>query len=428
MTHRSARATVPAAGAKGKPVGKVKIRYLVHKLRGGRALYYWQPAAELRQHGWLPTRLPDDRVAAIAKAEQMNAELDAWRAGTGTVAAGVAPMRHVEPATLAAVIRSYERSRFFTDKAERTKRGYRQNMRFLEDWGGDMRVAAITKKTVETLYTSLYTRTPSKAKAVIVMLQILLEAAIRQELITTNPALKAGLRGAKPSGRLWTREAVDLFVATADAAGWHSVGTAVRINHWLGQRETDILALPRAAVANNRTMVLQSKTGARVAVPDSPQVRARLDAELAHQERLQAARDAAVRARGAIPLPADPPATLLLCEGTGEPWTEHYFRHVFAEIRATMAKAHPVTVHADGTEVETAKLWFMHLRHTAVTEMAVAGCTTLQIAGVTGHSIASVNQILARYVSLTAELAAAATTKRLAHEEARQAKQEGIAS
>ena len=61
----------------------------------------------------------------------------------------------------------------------------------------------------------------------------------------------------------------------------------------------------------------------------------------------------------------------------------------------------------DGSEVATADLQFMHLRHTAVTELAIAGCTTLEIAGITGHTIQSVNQILERYLVRTSDLAAA---------------------
>ncbi|SBW07298.1 hypothetical protein KL86APRO_12226 [uncultured Alphaproteobacteria bacterium] len=56
-----------------------------------------------------------------------------------------------------------------------------------------------------------------------------------------------------------------------------------------------------------------------------------------------------------------------------------------------------------------------HLRHTAVTELATAGCSALEIAGVTGHTLKSVNEIPERYLVRTSDLAAAATENRLAH-------------
>jgi hypothetical protein len=389
-------------------VGKVKVRYFVERLLAGRTIFYWQPAQALRASGFRLQRLPDDRRKAIDQANALNEALDAWRNGAA-IPGAPAPAELVQPKTLAWVIRGYKASRFYTGLRDRTKRSYDQNIDFLEAWGGDKRVAAITPQTVETLYTSLYVRTPSKAAAVITMLRILLEAARRQNLVTENAASKAGIKGSKPSGRIWPREAVRLFAEAADTVGWHSVGTAVVLNHWLGQREADILELPRSAIGNGRITILQSKTGARVSIPDNPIVRARIEAELGRQE----ARAAAARSAGATPLP---PATFLVCESTGLPWTEHYFRHVFADIRTALAKEHPTIAHADGTPTETATLLMMHLRHTAVTEMAVAGCTALQISGVTGHTIASVNLILSRYMSLTEELADSAVARRLAYE------------
>jgi hypothetical protein len=396
---------------------KVKIRYFVEKRGAAGAIYYWQPNNALTAAGWHLIRLPDDRRQAIAKAETLNAELDAWRTGTALPTAAGKPSPYVEDGTLAAVIRTYKASRFYTGLRERTKRSYKQNMDFLEKWGGDKRVAAITPETVEKLYVSLYERTPSKAAAVITMLRMLLQAAIRMRLVTMNAASKAGIKGRPHSGSIWPQGAIALFAEMADAEGWHSVGTAVILNNWLGQRQADILQLPRKAVADGRAAVLQSKTGARVSVPASPAITARISAELAHQKTLEEARTAALAKKGAIALPKDPPATLLLCETTGAPWTEHYFRHVFADIRAKLAKAHPTIAHPDGTEVDTTKLVYMHLRHTAVTAMAVSGSTAMQIAGVTGHSLAGVNQILARYLSLTSELADQAIGNRIAYEQ-----------
>lgn len=71
----------------------------------------------------------------------------------------------------------------------------------------------------------------------------------------------------------------------------------------------------------------------------------------------------------------------------------------------------------DGGSVATNDLQFMHLRHTAVTELATAGCTVPQIAAITGNTLRSVEQILERYLVRTSDLAASATTRRLAREQ-----------
>lgn len=56
-------------------------------------------------------------------------------------------------------------------------------------------------------------------------------------------------------------------------------------------------------------------------------------------------------------------------------------------------------------------------RHTAVLRLAEAGCSTLEVATVTGHSPATVDQIMKHYWLPSRGQAAAAFKKRLEHEE-----------
>jgi hypothetical protein len=388
-------------------MAKLKVRYFVEKPGAKGPLYFWQPSFVLRKLGWESERLPDDRTAAIARAEALNAQLDAWRTGkpiaepAGSMSAKAkTPPLGPQLGTLADVIRRYRSSRFYPSHPK-TRRGYEQNIKVLEEWAGDAPVGAITPKRIETLYTGLYAKTPSKANAVITMLRMLLKHAIREEIIKSHPALEAdpGLEAVAQSGKLWPIDAISLFVETADRMGWHSMGTAVVINHWIGQRQGDILAMQRRAYREGVFHVTQRKTEARVSVPHSPWVQRRVDAEMEHQ-----------RARK---ITGTPTAALILAESTGKPWREDHFRHVFAAIREAAAAEWRTFFLEDGTTIDMLDLQFMHLRHTAVTELAIAGCTTLQIAGITGHTPKSVEQILTRYLVRTSDLAASATAKRL---------------
>jgi hypothetical protein len=388
-------------------MANMKVRYLITKPGRGGTRYFWQPSAALRAMGWRPERLPDDRTQAIARAEQLNAELDGWRDGAPVPQAAAAlavkrPSTGPQPGTLGDAILRYRASRFYPEHPK-TRRGYEQNIKVIEDWAGDAPVAAITPKRIETLYAGLHAKTPSKANAVITMLRMLIKHAIREEIIKSHPALEAdpGLEAAAPSGRLWPIDAISLFVETADRMGWHSVGTSVVINHWIGQRQGDILTMKRAAYRGGVFHVTQGKTDARVAVPHSPWVERRVETELKRQSDRK--------------IEGTPNAALLLCETTGQPWKEDHFRHVFADIRAAAAEEWGTFFLDDGSTIDTLDLQFMHLRHTAVTELAISGCTTLQIAGITGHTPKSVEQILTRYLVRTADLAASATTQRLAY-------------
>jgi integrase len=85
-----------------------------------------------------------------------------------------------------------------------------------------------------------------------------------------------------------------------------------------------------------------------------------------------------------------------------EPWTSHGFR-------ASWGKAF------DKAKLGDADLHFHDLRGTAVTRLALSGCTTPQIAAITGHSPRDVDEILrAHYLGEQADLAEQAIVKLVA--------------
>lgn len=364
-------------------MARIKVRYFVEKPgANGRPRFFWQPSKDLRRHGFQPRRLADDRALAIEEAERRNEEVDRWRADRETVAEPAAPD------SLAALIADYRTGRRWHELEPKTRRSYEWCFGILTEWAGDAPVAAIDARRIERFHEALAVRTPAKANAAVRVLRLLLEHARRSGTIAVNPAIRPRLADTARKGRLWSREAIAAFVAAADAAGHHSIGTAVLLNEWLGQREGDLLALPRNAWKGGELVIEQSKTGATVALPLGmvPHLVARLEAELARQ----AARKVTA-------------TTLLVCETTGRPWREDHFRHVFAKIRAIAAKACP----------ELVGLWFQHFRHTAVTRLAEAECELPMIAAITGHSLATVAQIVDRYLIRTRRLARAAFARRI---------------
>jgi len=375
-------------------MSKDRVRYLVERQGAAGPRYYWQPSAALRASGWRPRRLPNDRQAAVAAALSINGELDATRRPEDSVPAPAGRGRHQYPAsgTIDALVALYRRSEDFRGLRPSTRRVYAQCLATISDWSGAVPTRGLTRAAVGEFYRDMRA-TPAKAAGTLRVLRLLLAFARRKSLVETNVATDQRLKASARKGRLWSREAVDAFAAAADAMGWHSVGTAVVLDEWIGQREGDVLALRREIYAGGALRLTQAKTGAGVVLPVGmiPRLVARLDAELGRQ--------AVVR--------LGPNATLLVCETTGRPWKADHFRHVFAGVRAEAAKACP----------DVAGLWFMHLRHTAVTRLAEANCELPLIAAVTGHGLATVEAIIDRYLIRTEAMARAAFGKRLAHEE-----------
>jgi integrase len=154
-----------------------------------------------------------------------------------------------------------------------------------------------------------------------------------------------------------------------------SIGSAVVLNEWLGQRKGDIIALPPTCYSKGTIFRQQNKTHAEVLLPidDVPQLKARLDLQLEHNRRLAVA------------------PMVLFPQPSGLPYSEYWFTHKVAEIRDAVPGMRP--------------LIFKDLRHTAVTRLAEAGATIPQIASITGHSFRTCEEIVDRYNIRTARMA-----------------------
>lgn len=400
----------------------LKIRHLVgRENKDGTCRFYWQPTAELRSGGWRVQPLGHDHAAAIARAGVLNGEVDAWRAGNPAPNAPPSAATRGKAAaagSVEALVLAYKRSRFWTKLAPATQRQYAWCLDAITAWAGDQPARAITSPAVQAFYDSQLRRvegrgrarrvieTPAKAAASIRVLRLLLQAAERlgYRNANSNPALRAGItltRQREPV--IWTPAQVRHMAAAADALGWRSIGTAILLNEWIGQRKGDVILLRPWLVETESLRVTQAKTGRTVILP------VHLVAHLV--ARLRAERD-----RPGVVLSPD---RLLLHEGTGRPWLEYTFTHVFAEIRAAAVAGLPAAGdRADLPAMSScAVLLYMELRHTAVTRLHGSGVDALGISRITGHSPKTAQAIIDKhYLGESEEGAVAAFRRRLDRE------------
>lgn len=245
------------------------------------------------------------------------------------------------------------------------------------------------------------------------------EFGIGEGLVEHNPTRATGYKLPVPAPRIRVAEPEEIrqLVAAADAIGLPEIGDSVVLGVWSGQRQSDRLALTDAQYRPGEGYLFRQrkKGGQPLQIPDAP--------ELA--ERLAAARKR--RAGWRVNY-----THVLLDEEFRRPFERRRRYHdLFARAREAAVRG----VLTDGTlgpepvagrpaHVPAGNLgWLVaplpalaglhdqDLRDTAVTWLARAGCTIPEIAGVTGHSLQTIHDVLKHYLGLHPELARTAIGK-----------------
>jgi hypothetical protein len=246
--------------------------------------------------------------------------------------------RRAAPGSVEALVAEYRRSRWWRKLAPKTQYEYGWALRAITDWAGDMPARGIIPPAVQAFYEAQLRRvegkgrarkvieTPAKAAAAVRVLRLLLQVGIRIGYVASNAATDPGIsldQAREPVP--WSAAEISHMAAVADAMGWRSMGTAILLNEWIGQRLGDVLALAPWRVEAEALRIRQSKIGQMVRLPVHlvPHLVARLKEE--------AAREGAVLST----------EFMLLHEGAGKPWKLFTFSHVFAEVRAKAAERCP---------------------------------------------------------------------------------------
>lgn len=245
---------------------------------------------------------------------------------------------------------------------------------------------------------------------------------------------------AQPKGRivLVAAEEIAAMVAANDALGRPSIGDAILLGLFTGQRQNDRLALTDGGVLDGRRVFRQSKTKMIVHIKEAPRL----------TERLRAAADrrAKLAERRGVLTPA-----IVADESTGAEYESNTYRHRFADGRAVaihgwrldetreQAIARGEKANADwgkgikpdfsypgpwrlppcpslgmNEDGEYDPKRDQDLRDTCVTLLYRAGCTLLEICDITGHSYAAAKTIVNHYLARDPQRADVAIDKLVA--------------
>lgn len=337
---------------------KVTARYVRQKASG----FYWEPSRRMREEcGCRPENLGSDPGRALERARALWEQVEAIRRGRRPTAAP-------KEGTLSWFVARYKASNQWKALAKSTQRGYGQCLARIEAWAGTEPVEAVTRRAVKVWQEELEKRAPAFAAAILRILRIVVNFA-RDAGYEVADLGKLGLHTAGGNSEPWEDWEISAYLDEARRQGRQSMALAMMLAVCLGQREGDIIRLPRSAydARDGKVYLRQQKTGRRLALPALPELKREI---------------ALTAAAGTI---------FVISERSGKPYGEHHFRHVHRQICAAAG-------------ISDARK-FMHLRHTAATRLGAAGCSDEEIRSITGHKSRS---IVAVYVKPDSTMADAA--------------------
>jgi len=275
---------------------------------------------------------------------------------------------------LLSILQSYQASPDFQDLADSTRRSYVPLIRRIEKAFRDFPLSALTDRRTRGVFMAWRDRIAvesgrRQADYAWAVLARVLSWGVDRGLIAANPCERGGrLYRASRSDKIWTEADETAFLAKAPK----HLRLPLILALWTGQRQGDLLRLPWSAYDGSHIRLRQGKTGARIVIPVGAPLKAALDTTPRR-------------------------STLILTSTDNRPWTSDGFRSSWRKACAA-AGVTGVTFH--------------DLRGTAVTRLAIAGCTEPEIASITGHSLRDVGAILdAHYLHRDPELAGKAIAK-----------------
>jgi integrase len=286
--------------------------------------------------------------------------------------------RPVRKGDLQSLIDRYLESRAFRDLADATKKLYKYQIIKIEKEFGDLPIAALEDRRVRADILDwrdrLGERSPRQADQAFRTLARIISWAVDRGIAPRNPCERAGkLYNVDRRDKVWTPEQQATFLKAAPV----HLHLPFLLALWTGQRQGDLLELVWADYDGSHIEVKkQNKTGASVRVPVGKVLKAALDARKAE----------VTRSMGRAPIEE----LTILTTTRGTPWTSDGFRTSWSKA-CEKAGVEDVTFH--------------DLRGTAVTRLAIAGCSIPEIATFTGHSLNHVHSVLERYLKRDSKLA-----------------------
>lgn len=285
--------------------------------------------------------------------------------------------------TFSSLVKDYTTHKAFEKRAASTQKEYKRMLTKAESKFGMMRLSALEDPRVRKEFMAWRSEVADDSgdreadNRLSVISAMLTWGMDNGKVFSNHVSGFKRLHSVDRSDMIWLPDHIDAFMAVAPIELQRALILALHT----GQRQGDLLRLTWNNYDDGFISLRQGKTGTKVEFPCTNALRRMLDG-------------------------IDRKNAVILTTKTDMAWKPRYFK---AQWEAYSIKA-DAALAADNREATIKGLHFHDLRGTAVTMLAEAGCTTPQIASITGHSLKTVSQILDKYLARTRALASGAVT------------------
>jgi integrase len=247
--------------------------------------------------------------------------------------------------SVAAAIAGYFSSGDFAEMADATQRARRQILDAFRVEHGEKGIASLRRVHVERML-AVKVATPGAAVNFLIALRMLMRFAVKVGLRADDPTIAVRCARSRSTGIYpWSEADIEAFEVT------HPIGSRERLALGLllytGQRRGDVIRMGRQHMRGLVIHIKQGKTGAELAIPVHPQLRAIIDATPCDQ-------------------------MTFIVTRFGGPFNATAFSNWFKDACRKAGLPSQASVHG--------------LRKAAARRLAEAGCTAHEIAAITGHA------------------------------------------
>jgi integrase len=331
--------------------------------RGSYADVYFKVHPKDRPDGWKPSiplgRTDQDSFDTILeKAKKVSDEYEAFLMGVTTIKTGSLPD----------LITKFKKSELWHSWKPANQKEYHYYFETIREWSekaGHAHVSLMTVKSINK-WLSGFSETPSRRKRLLLSLKRLLDLAVNEGEIESNPAKKITLPPVgKPKRlkKLWSEKEIDAFVSACDAAGRTSLGTIALTMIESAQRLSDVVFMVYGRdYKDGHLHYIQSKTGKSVWLPCTEKLKARYKAYPPHG------------------------IAMFINECTGKQWTVSNVSHVARKIL---------------DEIGMEGYILKELRNSQTTYLLELGCEIPEMAAMTGHSLQTAQKMFDQHYAET---------------------------